>query len=127
MFQGVAVFGLATILFGLSRNFYLSLFALAVAGAADVVSVFVRSTMMQLATPDHIRGRVGAVNSLFISASNELGQFRSGVTAFWFGAVASVIIGGVGTLAVVGLWMWLFPQLRKVDRFSDVHARLAER
>jgi MFS family permease len=120
MFLAVALFGLATIVFALSTNFYLSLFALAVTGGADVVSVYVRSTMMQLATPDHIRGRVGSVNSLFVSASNELGQFRSGLTAAWFGTVASVIIGGVGTLTVVGLWMWLFPALRKVDRFTDI-------
>src|SRR5688500_5326714 len=91
MFQGVALFGIATIVFGLSTNFYLSLFALGVTGAADVISVYVRVTMMQLATPDYIRGRVGSVNSLFVSASNELGQFRSGLTAAWFGAVASVV------------------------------------
>jgi MFS family permease len=126
MFQAVAVFGLATIVFGLSTNFYLSLFALAVTGGADVISVYVRSTMMQLATPDHIRGRVGSVNSLFVSASNELGQFRSGVTAAWFGAVASVVIGGIGTLAVVGLWIWMFPQLKRIDRFSDIQATLPE-
>jgi MFS family permease len=127
MFQGVALFGIATIVFGLSTNFYLSLFALGVTGAADVISVYVRVTMMQLATPDYIRGRVGSVNSLFVSASNELGQFRSGLTAAWFGAVASVVIGGVGTLAVVGLWMWLFPRLRKVDRFADIPSVLPAR
>jgi MFS family permease len=120
MFSAVAVFGVAILVFGLSRDFYLSLAALAVSGAADVVSVVVRSTIIQLATPDHIRGRVGSVNSLFISASNELGQFRSGVMASWFGAVTSVMIGAVGTLAVVVLWMNLFPALRRVDRFTDV-------
>jgi predicted MFS family arabinose efflux permease len=123
MFSAVAVFGVAILVFGLSRDFYLSLAALAVSGAADVVSVVVRSTIIQLATPDHIRGRVGSVNSLFISASNELGQFRSGVMASWFGAVTSVMIGGVGTLVVVVLWMNLFPALRRVDRFTDVASK----
>jgi MFS family permease len=120
MFSAVALFGVAIVVFGLSRNFYLSVAALAVSGCADLVSVFVRSTMIQLATPDHIRGRVGSVNSLFISASNELGQFRSGVMAAWLGAVPSVVLGGIGTVLVAGLWMYLFPQLRRVDRFADL-------
>jgi MFS family permease len=120
MFGCVAIFGMATIVFGLSRDFYLSMAALAVAGAADMVSVYVRSALVQLATPDHMRGRVGSLNSLFIGASNELGEFRAGMTAGAFGTVPAVVLGGVGTLAVVALWMGLFPPLRRVDRFSDV-------
>ena len=120
MFACVAIFGVATVVFGLSHNLYLSMAALAVTGAADMVSVYVRSAFIQLATPDHMRGRVGSVNSLFISASNELGEFRSGMSAGAFGTVPAVVMGGAGTLAVVGLWMWLFPPLRKVDRFSEI-------
>src|SRR5688572_28033952 len=120
MYACVALFGAATIVFGLSENFYLSLVALAVAGGADMVSVYVRSAMIQLATPDHMRGRVGSLNSLFVGASNELGEFRAGVTAGLFGTVPAVVLGGVGSLIVVGLWMRLFPPLRQVDRFSDV-------
>ena len=120
MFGCVALFGAATIVFGLSQNFYLSLFALAVAGGGDMVSVYVRSSMVQLATPDQMRGRVGSLNSLFVGASNELGEFRAGMTAGAFGTVQAVVLGGIGTLAVVGLWMRMFPQLRRVDRFSDV-------
>jgi MFS family permease len=120
MFCCVGIFGLATIVFGLSRDFYLSLAALAVTGAGDMISVYVRSAMVQLATPDHMRGRVGSLNSLFIGASNELGEFRAGMTAGALGTVPAVVFGGCGTLAVVGLWMWLFPPLRRVDRFSDV-------
>jgi len=120
MFACVALFGLATIVFGLSENFYLSLFALAVVGGADMVSVYVRSAMIQLATPDNMRGRVGSLNSLFVGASNELGEFRAGMMAGLLGTVPAVVLGGVGAVAVVGLWMRLFPQLRQVDRFSDV-------
>jgi predicted MFS family arabinose efflux permease len=120
MFACVALFGLATIVFGLSKNFYLSLFALAVVGGADMVSVYVRSAMIQLATPDNMRGRVGSLNSLFVGASNELGEFRAGMMAGLLGTVPAVVLGGVGAVAVVGLWMRLFPQLRQVDRFSDV-------
>ncbi len=120
MFTCVAMFGVATIVFGLSHDFYLSLAALAVTGAADMVSVYVRSALIQLATPDHMRGRVGSVNSLFIGASNELGEFRAGMSAGAFGTVPAVVLGGFGTLFVVGLWMALFPPLRKVDRFTDV-------
>lgn len=123
MFGAVALFGVAVIVFGLSGNFYLSVGALVIMGAADMVSVVIRSTFVQLSTPDHMRGRVSAVNSLFISASNELGQFRAGLTAAWFGVVPAVVIGGVGAIAVVGAWMRLFPPLRRVDRFSDVIAR----
>jgi MFS family permease len=120
MFACVAIFGAATIVFGLSRDFYLSMGALAVTGAADMVSVYVRSALIQLATPDNMRGRVGSLNSLFIGASNELGEFRAGMTAGAFGTVPAVVLGGFGTLAVVALWMGLFPPLRRVDRFSDV-------
>ena len=120
MFANVALFGAATIVFGLSENFFLSLFALFLLGAGDMVSVYVRATLIQLATPEAMRGRVSAVSLLFIGASNELGEFESGVTASWFGTVPSVIIGGLGTLAVVGLWMWLFPALRRVDALGEV-------
>jgi MFS family permease len=120
MFGCVAIFGLATIIFGLSRDFGLSLAALTVLGASDMVSVWARLSLVQLATPDAMRGRVSAVNYLFIGASNELGEFESGLTASWFGTVPAVVIGGVGTLMVVGLWMLMFPELRKIDRLSEV-------
>ncbi len=120
MFTCVAIFGAATVAFGLSRNLALSLFALAVAGAGDMISVYVRSALVQLATPDDMRGRIGSVNSLFVGASNEFGEFRAGMSAGLFGTVPAVVIGGVGTLTVVGLWMMLFPALRRVDRFTDV-------
>jgi MFS family permease len=122
MFACVAIFGAATIVFGLSTNFALSLVALAVAGASDMISVYVRTALINFATPDHMRGRVGAVNMLFIGASNELGEFESGFTAALFGTVPAVVIGGLGTLAVVAIWMRLFPPLRNVDRMSDVGA-----
>ena len=122
MFAAVAVFGLSTIVFGLSHNFLLSLAALFVLGASDMISVFVRSALINYATPDHMRGRVGSVSMLFIGASNELGEFESGLTAAWFGTVASVVIGGLGTLVVVGIWMKLFPPLKSVDRLRDIHA-----
>jgi hypothetical protein len=120
MFGAVAIFGAATVVFGLSENFVLSLAALFILGASDMISVYVRSSLINLATPDPMRGRVGAVNMLFVGASNELGEFESGVTAAWFGTIPAVVIGGVGTLAVVAVWMWLFPPLRTVDRLSDV-------
>jgi len=120
MFIAVAVYGVAMIAFGFSTNFYLSMLALYVVGCADMFSICVRHTLLQLATPDHMRGRVGSVNSLFIGASNELGQFRAGFMASWLGAVSAVTIGGFGALAIVGLCMWLFPGLRKIDRFSEV-------
>jgi MFS family permease len=122
MFGCVALFGVATIVFGLSENFVVSLVALVVLGASDMVSVFVRSTLIQAATPDEMRGRVSAVGMLFVGASNELGEFESGGLAHLVGVVPAVVIGGVGTLVVVGLWMGLFPALRKVDRLSDVKA-----
>ena len=122
MFAAVAIFGLATITFGLSTWFPLSLTALFMLGASDMVSVNIRSSLIQLATPDAMRGRVSAVNMLFIGASNELGEFESGLTAALFGTVPAVVLGGIGTLLVVAAWSKLFPQLRAVDRFSDVAA-----
>lgn len=120
MFAAVVVFGIGTIVFGVSRNFGLSLAALAVTGAADQISVYIRSALVQFATPDAMRGRVSAVSTLFISASNELGGFESGVTAALIGTVPAVVLGGVGTLIVVAVWMRVFPPLRTVDRMRDV-------
>jgi MFS family permease len=114
MFGGVAVFGVATVVFGLSHVFLLSFAALFVTGAGDMVSVYVRGIVAQLNTPDAIRGRVNAVTSMFIGASNELGGFESGVTARWFGTVPAVVFGGLATLGVVGLWLALFPPLRRM-------------
>jgi MFS family permease len=119
MLGAVAVFGVATIVFGVSRSFALSLAALVVLGAADVVSVVVRQTLVQLQTPDHMRGRVSAVNALFFGTSNQLGEFESGVVAAWIGVVPSVVVGGLGTLAVVLLWMRLFPDLARFDRLES--------
>jgi MFS family permease len=119
MFGGVAVFGVATIVFGLSTNFWLSLFVLALLGAGDMVSVYVRQLLVQLETPDAIRGRVSAVNSMFIGASNELGEFESGVTAKYLGTVRAVVFGGFATLIVVSSYMKIFPELRKLDRFPE--------
>jgi hypothetical protein len=123
MFCCVAIFGVATLIFGFSRYFALSMAALVVSGSADMISVYVRSALVQLATPDDMRGRIGSVNSLFVGASNEFGEFRAGMSAGLFGSVPAVVIGGLGTLAVVGLWMVLFPALRRVDRFSDIQIR----
>jgi hypothetical protein len=120
MFIAVAIFGVATIGFGLSRWLPLSLLLLVVLGAADMVSVVVRSSLIQLTTPDHMRGRVAAVNSMFIGTSNQLGEFESGVTAAWFGVVASVVLGGVGTLAAVALALRAFPQLVRIDRLDTL-------
>jgi len=118
MFQAVILYGLATIAFGLSRFVPLTLLALFVMGAADMVSVVIRLSLVQLRTPDEMRGRVGAVNFLFINASNQLGEFESGVTAALFGTVPAVVLGGVGTVAVALLWMRLFPALRAVKRLE---------
>jgi MFS family permease len=118
MFVAVAIFGAATIVFGLSKNLLLSLAALTVVGASDMVSVVIRSSMLQLATPIEMRGRVSAVNSLFITGSNELGEFESGLTAQWWGAVRAVVIGGIGSLFVTGLWSTFFPPLRRVDELT---------
>lgn len=124
MFWCVTGFGVCTVVFGLSRNVYLSLLALLLIGATDMVSVIVRSTMVQLATPDEMRGRVSAVNMIFIGASNEFGQFESGITAQWFGTVPAVVLGGVGTLLVVAIWALWFPELRKVDRLVAEEIRM---
>ncbi|NHN87629.1 MFS transporter [Acetobacter conturbans] len=120
MFFSVAVFGVATIVFGLSHSILVSILALMVLGAADVVSVMVRGALVQLGTPDEMRGRVSAVNMLFIGSSNQLGEFESGMMAAWMGAVPAVVIGGVGTLIVTVLWMRLFPGLRDLDRLDDI-------
>jgi MFS family permease len=118
MFMAVIAFGLTTIVFGFSRSFWLSFAALIAMGAVDTVSVIIRSSLVQLETPDAMRGRVGAVNSLFIGTSNQLGEFESGVTASAFGTVAATVLGGVGTLVVAALWMRLFPTLRNFDSFK---------
>jgi len=118
MFQAVIVFGLATMVFAVSRNMWLSIAALAVMGAADTVSVVIRLALVQLGTPDEMRGRVGAVNFLFINASNQLGGFESGVTAALFGTVPAVLLGGAGTIVIAFLWMKLFPTLRDVERLE---------
>jgi MFS family permease len=118
MFQAVIVFGLATVVFGVSTSLWLSLVALAVMGSADQISVVIRNMLVQVATPDDMRGRVGAVNYLFISASNQLGEFRAGVMAAWIGALPAVVIGGVGSVLIAMLWMKLFPTLRDVEKLS---------
>jgi MFS family permease len=118
MLACVAIFGLCTILFALSRSFWLSAIMLIVLGAVDMVSVIVRGTLVQVSTPDAMRGRVSAVNMLFIGASNELGEFESGVTAAWLGTIPATVLGGVGTLVVVLLWLRLFPTLRRADRLE---------
>ncbi|MEO7725839.1 MAG: MFS transporter [Burkholderiales bacterium] len=118
LFASIAAFGAATIVFGLSRSFELSLCALVVLGASDMVSMVIRQSLVQLQTPEGMRGRVGAVHSVFTGTSNQLGQFESGVVAAWLGTVASVVIGGAGTLLVAGLWIYWFPQLWKVDRMT---------
>jgi len=119
----VAGFGIFTIIFGLSRSLTLSLIALLLLGASDMISVIIRATLTQLATPDEMRGRVTAVDMIFIGTSNEFGQFESGVTAQWFGTVPAVVLGGVGTLVVIALWAWWFPELR---RAGELHAITAE-
>lgn len=126
MFVCVAIFGAAIIVFGISRNLWVSLASLGILGAADMVSVYVRSSLIQLYTPDAMRGRVSSVSMLFVSASNELGEARSGLSAAWFGPVEAVVIGGIGTLVVTAVWAWCFPQLRRADSF-DVPGALKER
>ncbi len=129
MFLGVAAFGAATVLFGLTHRFAVAMGALIVLGAGDMVSVFIRQVLVQLETPDEIRGRVSAVNSVFIGASNELGEFESGFTAAWFGLVPAIVAGGVLTLVVAFVWArFLFPQLWRVQSFAQLEAsRLRER
>ncbi|WP_284646527.1 MFS transporter [Paenibacillus silviterrae] len=119
LFGALAVFGLATIVFALSTDLILSLVALFFTGASDVISVVIRSTLVQLHTPNEMRGRVSAVNSLFVGTSNQLGEFESGTLAGFVGAVPAVYIGGLGTIAIAGLWMYLFPQLRRLRTFSE--------
>jgi MFS family permease len=114
----VGIFGAFTILFGVSKSMLLSVLALFIVGASDMVSVVIRSSILQLATPPEMRGRVSAVNSLFLGASNELGEFESGLTAQWWGAVRAVIYGGIGSLMVTGLWSVLFPELRRADQLT---------
>lgn len=116
MLACVFAFGVFTVVFGISHNVALSLIMLVLLGASDMVSVIVRHTMIQLATPDNMRGRVSAVNTVFIGASNEIGQFESGLTASWFGTIPAVVLGGLGTMAIVLGWAWMFPTLRRVDQ-----------
>ncbi|MDB5775303.1 MAG: transporter [Herbaspirillum sp.] len=120
MYIGVGIYGLATVVFAVSHWFLLSLLMLVVLGAADMISVVVRSSFVQLQTPDAMRGRVGAVNSVFVGTSNQLGEFESGVMAAWLGAVPAVVVGGLGTLIVVLLWIRVFPELFNVDRLTPI-------
>jgi MFS family permease len=115
MFSAVMVFGAGTIVFAVSRSFALSLAALIILGGADIISVVIRQSLVQMGTPDRMRGRVSAVNSLFVGTSNQLGEFESGITAAWFGVVPAVLIGGIGTIVVALLWMRVFPQLAAAD------------
>ena len=119
MFIAVAIFGVANLVFALSTLFWLSFVALLIAGAADMISVYIRSTLIQFSTPDAMRGRVNAVNMLFIGSSNELGHFRAGTSAAWFGAVPAALIGALCTLGVVAGWSAAFRSLRQVNRFED--------
>ena len=123
MFAGVALFGVATVVFGISESFVVSLLALIVLGGADMVSVYIRHMLVQLETPDAIRGRVSAVNAVFIGASNELGEFESGLTAAWWGLKPAVVVGGLASVAIAGLWMRWFPALRDMDRFPASRIR----
>ncbi len=126
MFMGVALFGVTTVIFGLTERFWVALTALVLLGAGDMVSVFIRMLLVQLETPDEIRGRVSAVNSVFIGASNELGEFESGFTAAWFGLVPAIVLGGVVTLLVTGLWAGvLFPRLWRLQTFEQLKDRNA--
>src|SRR6202162_4755462 len=118
----VAGFGIFTIIFGVSHSLTISLMALMLLGASDMISVIIRATLTQLATPDEMRGRVTAVDMIFIGTSNEFGQFESGVTAQWFGTVPAVVWGGIGTLVVIALWAWLFPELRHAGELTAIHS-----
>jgi len=126
LFLCVSIFGAATIVFGLSRLLWLSLVSLAIAGAADTISVIVRGSLLQLGTPPEMRGRASAVNALFVGASNELGEFESGVTAQWWGAVRATVIGGIGSLMVAGLWAAMFPKLRQADELTSRALRVRD-
>lgn len=119
LFYAIGLFGLATVIFAVSNNLWLSLAALVLLGATDMISVVTRQTLVQIRTPDAMRGRVSAVNWVFIGASNELGEFESGLTASWFGTVPAVVIGGLGTLLVAATWAWRFPELRRIDRLTS--------
>jgi MFS family permease len=119
MLLAVFLFGLATIGFGLSQVFWLSILCLMVMGAADMVSVIVRQTLIQLHTPDALRGRVSAVSQVFIGASNELGEFESGLTAAWFGLQRAIVLGGIGTCVIALSWTRFFPELRAADRLDQ--------
>jgi len=123
MFAGVAIFGVATAVFGVSESFLLSLIALVTLGSADMVSVYIRHMLVQLETPDAIRGRVSAVNAVFIGASNELGEFESGLTAAWWGLKPAVVVGGIASVAIAGLWTRLFPALRRIDEFPEPESK----
>jgi len=127
MFAVVGIFGVATIVFGLSSWFPLSLLALAVLGASDAVSIVIRFSLVQIETPDEKRGRVSAINYLFVGSSNTLGEFESGLIAAWLGAVPSVVIGGLGSLLVAAVWMVLFPDLRRIDRFEPADTEQKKR
>jgi hypothetical protein len=118
MFAVVAIFGVTTIAFAVSTSFPISLLTLAVLGASDAVSIVIRFSLVQIETPDAMRGRVSAINYLFVGSSNTLGEFESGLVAAWLGAVPSVLIGGLGSLLVAAIWMVLFPGLRRIDRFE---------
>jgi MFS family permease len=118
MLLSVAAFGVLTIVFGVSHSLIVSLVALFLLGASDMVSVIIRATLIQVASPDEMRGRVNAVDMLFIGVSNELGEFESGLTAQWFGTAPAVVLGGVGTLLVIATWAWLFPELREADQLT---------
>jgi hypothetical protein len=125
LFAVVALFGLFTIVFGVSTSFVLSLFALAALAGADMVSMVVRSTLSPLLTPPALRGRVSAVERVFIGASNELGAFESGLAAALIGAVPAVVLGGVASIAVAVVWSWRFPELRRIDRFDELSPEAA--
>ena len=118
-YAGFTVYGAMTIVFGLSENVALSIGSLMLVGAGDMMSSVVRQTLIQVTTPDPMRGRVAAVNSLFIGTSGQLGSFRAGIMAAWIGAVGAVVVGGAAALATVALWLWLFPALRRVDRADE--------
>lgn len=118
LFSALAVFGIATILFGISKNIYVSIIALFLTGASDMISVVIRSTLVQINTPLEMQGRVSAVNNLFVGTSNQLGEFESGTMAGFFGPVAAAVIGGVGTLVIAGLWMTMFPSLRRLKGYT---------
>jgi hypothetical protein len=118
----VAAFGVFTILFGISHSMALSLASLLMVGATDMVSVVIRGTLVQIATPDEMRGRVNAVDMIFIGASNEFGEFESGLTAHWFGTVPAVILGGVGAVVVTAIWAWWFPGLRNAEQLTTIQS-----